>query len=83
MEWDDIQLNRSGSTAGNPWWMRGTFNGGKAEQKGVELSVGWYPTENFSIDASAFLADPEFSEDTFYPDGDLDDRSRDADADLA
>jgi outer membrane receptor protein involved in Fe transport len=71
MEWQDIQLNRSGSTAGNPWWMRGTFNGGKAEQKGFELSVGWYPTENFSIDASAFIADPEFSEDTFYPDGEL------------
>jgi outer membrane receptor protein involved in Fe transport len=71
MEWSDIQLNRSGSTAGNPWWMRGTFNGGKAEQKGVELSLGWYPTDNFSIDASAFIADPEFSEDTFYPDGDL------------
>lgn len=71
MEWDDIQLNRSGSTAGNPWWMRGTFNGGKAEQKGIELSFGWYPTANFSIDASAFVADPEFSEDTFFPDGDL------------
>ena len=78
MEWEDIQLNRSGSTAGNPWWMRGTFNGGKAEQKGIELSVGWYPTDNFSIDASAFLADPEFSEDTFAPDGVLDDTGRDA-----
>ena len=43
MQWDDIQLNRSGSDAGNPWWMRGTFNGGKAEQKGVELSVSWSP----------------------------------------
>lgn len=71
MEWDDIQLNRSGSTAGNPWWMRGTFNGGKAEQKGIELSVSWSATENFNLSASAFLADPEFSEDTFYPDGDL------------
>jgi len=71
MEWDDIQLNRSGSTAGNPWWMRGTFNGGKAEQKGVEISVAWRATENLSFDASAFLADPVFSEDTFYPDGDL------------
>ncbi len=70
MEWSDIQLNRSGSTAGNPWWMRGTFNGGKAEQKGFEFSIGWYPTDNFSIDASAFIADPEFSEDTFYPDYD-------------
>ncbi|MBM4220205.1 MAG: TonB-dependent receptor [Gammaproteobacteria bacterium] len=71
MEWQDIHLNRSGSTAGNPWWMRGTFNGGKAEQKGFEFSIGWYPTDNFSIDVSAFLADPEFSEDTFYPDGRL------------
>ncbi len=71
MEWEDIQLNRSGTSAGNPWWMRGTFNGGKAEQKGVELSVNWSPTDNLSFDVSAFLADPEFSEDTFAPDGDL------------
>ena len=70
MEWEDIQLNRSGTSAGNPWWMRGTFNGGKAEQKGVELSVSWSPTENLSFDASAFIADPEFSEDTFAPDYD-------------
>ena len=71
MQWDDIQLNRSGSTAGNPWWMRGTFNGGKAEQKGIEFSASWSPTNHFSIDANVFLANPEFSEDTFYPDGDL------------
>jgi len=73
MQWDDIQLNRSGSDAGNVWWMRGTFNGGKAEQKGAEISVSWSPTENFSIDASAFLADPEFSEDTFTPEQDPND----------
>jgi outer membrane receptor protein involved in Fe transport len=71
MEWQGIQLNRSGTTAGNPWWMRGTFNGEKAEQKGVELSVSWSPTENLGFNASVFLADPEFSEDTFAPDGDL------------
>jgi outer membrane receptor protein involved in Fe transport len=71
MEWEDIQLNRSGTSAGNPWWMRGTFNGGKAEQKGVELSLDWSPTENLNLSASAFFADPEFSEDTFAPDGDL------------
>ena len=35
MKWDDIQLNSNGST---PWWVRGNFNGGKAEQKGVELN---------------------------------------------
>ena len=69
MQWDDIQLNTTGSNAGNPWWMRGTFNGGKAEQKGVEISANWQVTEQFSFEASAFLADPEFSEETVYPDG--------------
>ena len=40
MEWSDIQL--SGDTSAiDPWWLRGTFNGGKAEQKGVELQVEW------------------------------------------
>ena len=53
----------------NPWWMRGTFNGGKAEQKGAEIDGSWSVTENFSLDASAFLAEPEFSEDSIYPDG--------------
>jgi outer membrane receptor protein involved in Fe transport len=67
MEWDNIQLNTSGSNLGNQWWLRGTFNGGKAEQKGAEISVSWAVTENLSIDASAFLADPEFSEKTEFP----------------
>jgi outer membrane receptor protein involved in Fe transport len=72
MEWQDIQLNTSGSNAGNPWWLRGTFNGGKSEQKGVEISVSWAVTDNLSIEANAFLADPEFSEKTVYPDPDPD-----------
>ena len=70
MEWDQIQLNASGSNAGNPCWLRGTFNGGKAEQKGVEMNGAWQVTPSFSIEASAFFADPEFSEETVYPDGD-------------
>ena len=68
MEWDQIQLNVSGSDAGNPFWLRGTFNGGKAEQKGIEMSGIWQVTADFNIQASAFFADPEFSEDTVYPD---------------
>jgi len=67
MEWDNIQLNTSGSNLGNQWWLRGTFNGGKAEQKGAEISVSWAVTENLTLDASAFLADPEFSEKTEFP----------------
>ncbi len=70
MEWDQIQLNVSGSRADNPFWLRGTFNGGKAEQKGVEMNGVWQVTEDFNIQASAFFADPEFSEDTIYPDPD-------------
>ena len=71
MQWNDIQLNASGSAANNPFWMRGTFNGGKAEQKGVEINGAWQVTPQFQIQASAFLADPEFSEETIYPDGGL------------
>ena len=70
MEWDDIQLNASGSTADNPFWLRGTFNGGKAEQKGIEINGSWQATQNLVFSASAFLADPEFSEAMIYPDGD-------------
>ena len=71
MQWQDIQLNASGSAAGNKFWLRGTFNGGKAEQKGVEMNGAWQITPQFKVEASAFFADPEFSEETIYPDGDL------------
>lgn len=67
MRWDDIQLNVSLS----PFWLRGTFNGGKAEQKGVEVASEFNVTERFSLEASVFVADPEFSETTLYPDGDV------------
>lgn len=68
MKWDDIQLNASST---QPWWVRGTFNGGKAEQKGVEMSGSWNLTRNFSVEASVFLADPQFKENTTFPDGDV------------
>jgi outer membrane receptor protein involved in Fe transport len=52
------------------WWLEGNFNGGKAEQKGVELAVDWYATERLSISFSAFLASPEYTTDTFVPNTD-------------
>ncbi len=67
MRWDDIQLNE-GST---PWWVRGTFNGGKAEQKGVEINGTMNLSRNLSVEASVFLADPEFIERTVFTDGDV------------
>ena len=61
MEWSDIQL--SGDTSPiDPWWVRGTFNGGKAEQKGIELQTEWRVSDRFSLELGGFMADPEFSE---------------------
>jgi outer membrane receptor protein involved in Fe transport len=69
MEWSDIQL--SGDTApADPWWVRGTFNGGKAEQKGIELQTEWRVSDRFSFEIGGFVADPEFSDSFVTPDGD-------------
>ena len=42
----------------------------RPSRRAPRSACSWSPTENFSIDASAFLADPEFSEDTFTPEQD-------------
>jgi outer membrane receptor protein involved in Fe transport len=65
MHWDDIQLYARNDDS--PWWVRGIFNGNSAEQKGIEFATSWQATDRLRFDASAFFADPEFSEDTFYP----------------
>jgi outer membrane receptor protein involved in Fe transport len=70
MEWSDIQLSTGGGD-NDPWWLRGTFNGSKAEQKGIELNGEWRVTDNFTLEGSAFLAEPEFSEAFVEPDGDV------------
>ena len=69
MEWDDIQLRLTSTSDSDTgaWWLEGNFNGGKAEQKGVELSGEWYATERLNFSWNAFLASPEFTDDTFYP----------------
>ncbi|MEX2150429.1 MAG: TonB-dependent receptor [Steroidobacteraceae bacterium] len=69
MEWSDIQLAGDTSEA-DPWWLRGTFNGGKAEQKGVELQAEWRVSDRFSLELGGFKADPEFSESFITPNGD-------------
>ncbi len=77
MEWEDIQLrlgssNISGGIDNNgAWWLEGNFNGGAAEQKGVELSGQWYATDRLSFEWNLFLASPEFTEDTFVPNTDV------------
>ncbi len=71
MEWTDIQLRVTNTDfdeyENGAFWLEGNFNGEKAEQKGVEFSGTWYATERLNFQWSAFLASPEFTEDTFYP----------------
>ena len=72
MEWDDIQIHSPARTAttNGAFWIEGNINGGKAEQKGVEFNGQWYATDRLSFEWSAFLASPEFTEDTFVPNTD-------------
>jgi outer membrane receptor protein involved in Fe transport len=70
MEWSDIQIN-SGVGGGAPWWLRGTFNGETGESTGVEISGEWQPTDNLVFQGSAYIADSEYTADTFSPSGSL------------
>ena len=47
----------------------GIFNGGKAEQKGIELQAEFQVNDRFSFEIGGFLADPEFSESFVTPAG--------------
>jgi len=68
MEWSDIQLRGDASDV-DPWWVEGIFNGGKAEQKGIEVQTEWQVSDRFSLEIGGFLADPEFSEAFVTPAG--------------
>lgn len=70
MEWEGIQIN---STVGEKWWQRGTWNGETGETKGVELNGTFYVTPNFVLEGSLFLANAEYTADTYRPCRDPDD----------
>ena len=72
MQWDDIQIHFSStsSSLGGAFWIEGNINGGKAEQKGIELNGQWYATERLNFSWNVFLAGPEFTEDTLVPNSD-------------
>ncbi len=67
MEWDDIQIHFDSTDA---YWIEGNINGGKAEQKGVEFNGEWSVTDGLNFAWSAFLASPEFTQDTLVPNSD-------------
>ena len=73
MLWDDIQIHFSSTSTseGGAFWIEGNINGGEAEQKGVEFNGQWAATERLKFDWSAFLANPEFTEDTLVPNSDV------------
>jgi len=69
MQWDDIQIHFGSTDSDNngAFWIEGNINGGKAEQKGVELNGQWQATDRLNVQWSAFIASPEFTEDTLVP----------------
>jgi len=71
IEYEDIQINArpSSATGTTPWWLRGTFNAGTAENIGFELNGSWLMTDNFKFEWSLYSADPTFTE-TVYLDPD-------------
>lgn len=58
--WDKIQVSQSG--VNGVWWQRGTFNGGEAEVRGVELTAEWQATSRLNLSAGATFSDSEFKE---------------------
>lgn len=61
MQWDDVQINESGVSG--QWWLRGTINGGKAENTGVEIHSMWNATQRLMFEGTAYIADPKVKED--------------------
>lgn len=64
MEWEGIQIN---SRIGEKFWQRGTWNGETGETAGAEINGSFYITPNWMIEGSLFLADAEYTADTFRP----------------
>lgn len=68
IEYEDIQINANPpdtDSSSTPWWLRGTFNAGTAENKGVELDAAWHVTPELKLEASLYRADAEFTETTY------------------
>lgn len=59
MEWKDYQQGASFDR----WWLRGTLNAEGAETQGFEVQVEWQATDNLTLSANLFMADPEFTDD--------------------
>lgn len=68
IEYENIQINArppSTDTGSTPWWLRGTFNAGTAENVGIELNGSVLLSRNFELQWSVYRADAEFTETTY------------------
>jgi len=70
MEWDKVQLQRWDD--GDLWWMNGTFNAGKAESKGIEVSLKAAITDNLEFTANVNSGNAEYTEDILNTEGEVD-----------
>lgn len=71
IDYDNIQINArpTSATGTTPWWLRGTFNAGTAENIGFEMNGSWLMTDNLKFEWSVYKADAKFTE-TVYLDPD-------------
>ncbi len=61
MDWDDIQISQA--SVNGQWWLRGTINGGKGENKGFEIETQWQVTSRLYAYANGSFGDPKYTED--------------------
>lgn len=61
VEWEDIQINRSG--VDGKWWLRGTLNGGRGENQGFEIDARWQASSNLYLYGNGSFGDPKYAED--------------------
>lgn len=60
IQWDDVQISQS--SVNGQWWLRGTINGGKGENKGAEFDARWQATDRLYVYASGSFGDPKYTE---------------------
>ena len=79
IDYEDIQINTTppnvvdedGNTlARSPWWLRGTFNAGAAENKGFELNGSWLATRDLKFEWNVYKGDAVFTEDAWVTEDD-------------
>lgn len=64
MVYEDAQVNTRPSSD-SPWWLRGTFNTGAAENIGFEVNLDWRVTDQLKFELNTYNADAKYTETTY------------------